>query len=127
VFPWPIPVAWLTHQLHEARLSVGAEGEEHQVNATAKVETNEEQPGNLFICLRDSLVVIMAETHFLGLDNFELCARLLNREPFLAKSLPPLETARRRSKLVNRHSGQKYCKQQKHVQEKIEHWLKRGH
>jgi len=65
--------------------------------------------------------------HFLGLDSFELCARLLNREPFLAKSLPPLETARRRSKLVNRHSGQKYCKQQKHVQEKIEHWLKRGH
>lgn len=29
-----------------------------------------------------------ARTQFTGLDNFEICARLLNREPFLGTSLP---------------------------------------
>jgi energy-coupling factor transporter ATP-binding protein EcfA2 len=65
--------------------------------------------------------------HFTNLENFELCARLLNKEPFLAKSLPPLETARRRCRIVIRHSRQKYCTRKKRVEERIERWLKRRH
>jgi len=68
-----------------------------------------------------------SRAHFTGLENFELCARLLYEDPFLAKSLPPLETSRRRRKIVIRHSRRKYCKRQKIVEEKIERWLKRGH
>lgn len=68
-----------------------------------------------------------SRAHFTGLDNFELCARLLNQEPFLAKSLPPLETSRRRRGIVMRHSRSKYCKRKKIVEEKIERWLQRGH
>jgi hypothetical protein len=68
-----------------------------------------------------------SRAHFTGLDNFELCARLLHQEPFLAKSLPPLETPRRRRRIVMRHSRKKYCKRQKIVEEKIERWLQRRH
>jgi len=66
-------------------------------------------------------------THFTQLENFEICARLLNRDPFLGKSLPPLTTSRRRKKTILRHSRQRYCKRQKVVEEKIERWLKRRH
>jgi hypothetical protein len=65
--------------------------------------------------------------HFTGLENYEFCARLLNREPFLAKSLPPLETARRRRKTIMRQSRKKYCRRQKIVEDKIDRWLKRRH
>jgi len=68
-----------------------------------------------------------ARSHFTGLDNFELCARLLAREPFLARSLPPLDTKRRRRKAVMRHSRQKYCTTKSVVEERIERWLKTGH
>jgi energy-coupling factor transporter ATP-binding protein EcfA2 len=64
---------------------------------------------------------------FTGLENYELCARLLNQEPFFARSLPPLETPRRRRKIIMRHSRQKYCKRQKIVEDKIERWLRRKH
>ena len=64
---------------------------------------------------------------FTSLENYELCARLLNQEPFFARSLPPLETSRRRRKIVIRQSRQKYGKRQKIVEEKIERWLKRRH
>ena len=68
-----------------------------------------------------------ARGHFTGLENFELCARLLNQQPFLARALPPLETSRRRRKIVMRHSRQKYSRRQKRVEEKIERWLKKRH
>lgn len=65
--------------------------------------------------------------HFTGLENYELCARLLNREPFLAKSLPPLETDRKRRKIVMRHSRRKYCTRRKIVEDRIDRWLKKRH
>jgi energy-coupling factor transporter ATP-binding protein EcfA2 len=65
--------------------------------------------------------------HFTGLENYELCARLLNQEPFLAKSLPPLETSRKRRKIVMRHSRSKYCTRRKIVEDRIDRWLKRRH
>lgn len=69
----------------------------------------------------------LSPAHFTGLENYELCARLLNKEPFLASSLPPLETSRRRRKIIMRNSRQKYSTRQKVVEEKIERWLKRRH
>jgi Helicase HerA, central domain len=66
-------------------------------------------------------------SHFTGLENFELCARLLNQEPFLGRALPPLETSRRRRRIVIRHSRRKYGRRQNTVEEKIERWLKRRH
>ena len=64
---------------------------------------------------------------FTGLENYELCARLLNKEPFLAKSLPPLETPRRQRQIIIRQSQKKYSTPKKVVEEKIERWLKRRH
>ena len=64
-------------------------------------------------------------SHFTGLENYELCARPLNREPFLARSLPPLETARRRRAIVIRQSRRKYSIPRKIVEQRIERWLKR--
>jgi energy-coupling factor transporter ATP-binding protein EcfA2 len=69
----------------------------------------------------------LSRKHFTGLENYELCARLLNQEPFLGRSLPPLETPRRRRRIVMRHSRRKYGRRQKIVEEKIERWLKRRH
>ncbi len=68
-----------------------------------------------------------ASGQFTGLDNFELCARLLHQEPILAKSLPPISTSLRRKRIVIRHSGQKYSARRKIVEERIERWLKRRH
>jgi hypothetical protein len=65
--------------------------------------------------------------HFTGLENYELCARLLNQDPFLAKSSPPLDTSRRRRQIILRQSQKKYCTPKKVVEEKIERWLKRRH
>jgi hypothetical protein len=66
-------------------------------------------------------------SQFCGLDNYELCARPLHHEPFLAESLPPLSLSRTRRKTVTRHSRQKYCTRKWKVEEKIERWLKRRH
>lgn len=68
-----------------------------------------------------------ARSHFTGLDNFELCVRMLAKEPFLARSMPPLDTKRRRRREVIRHSRQKYCTRKRVVEERIERWLKRRH
>ena len=68
-----------------------------------------------------------APAHFTGLENFQLCARLLNREPFLASSMPPLETPYRRRKIILQHCCQKYCTRQDIVEKRIERWLKRRH
>ena len=65
--------------------------------------------------------------NFTGLENYELCARLLNRQPFMARSLPPLETSRKRRKIVMRHSRSKYCTRRKIVEDRIDRWLKRRH
>jgi hypothetical protein len=64
---------------------------------------------------------------FTDLENFELCARLLNQEPFRARGLPPIDTYRRRRKLVMRHSRRKYGTEKRIVEERIERWLKRRH
>lgn len=68
-----------------------------------------------------------SRAHFTGLDNFELCARLLNQEPFLARSLPPLDTNRRRRRINIRHSRRKYCTRRNRVEDRIDRWLKRRH
>ena len=47
-------------------------------------------------------------SHFTGLENFEVCARFLNREPFLGISLPPLTTPRKRREIIKRRSREKY-------------------
>ncbi len=65
--------------------------------------------------------------HFTGLENYRLCARLLSQEPFLASSLPPLETHRNRRKTVIRHSRRKYCTRRKIVEDRIDRWLKKRH
>jgi len=66
-------------------------------------------------------------SRFTGLENFELCARLLSQDPFQARSLPPLVTSRRNRKAIIRHSRRKYCSRHKRVEEKIERWLRRRH
>ena len=66
-------------------------------------------------------------SRFSGLENFELCARLLQQEPFLAKSLPPLRTGRERREITIKHSRQKYCRKGSLVEEKIERWLQKRH
>jgi hypothetical protein len=64
---------------------------------------------------------------FTGLENFELCARLLNREPFLGRSLPPLLTERKRRRIIMRRSRQKYATKRKLVEARIEKWLRKRH
>ena len=66
-------------------------------------------------------------SHFTALGNFELCAKLLNREPFLGKSLPPLATARQRAQIVKRRSREKYATKRQVVERRIEQWLHRRH
>jgi hypothetical protein len=62
-----------------------------------------------------------------NLENFEICARFLNRDPFLGKSLPPLVTTRNRKKIILKRSREKYGTAQKTVEEKIDRWLRRRH
>jgi hypothetical protein len=63
-------------------------------------------------------------SQFTGLENFELCARFLNREPFVGRSLPPLMTARRRREMIKRRSREKYSTRRGLVEERIERWLR---
>lgn len=63
-------------------------------------------------------------SQFTGLDNFELCARLLNQDSFLGKSLPPLMTSRGRRDTVKRRSHEKYSTKRKLVEGRIERWLR---
>lgn len=64
-------------------------------------------------------------SQFSGLDNFKLCARHLNGQPFWGTSLPPLRTSRRRRDIVMRRSRQKYGTRRAVIEEKIDRWLKR--
>jgi energy-coupling factor transporter ATP-binding protein EcfA2 len=66
-----------------------------------------------------------ARSQFTGLENFELCARLLNREPFVGRSLPPIATTRKRREIIVRRSREKYSTRRKLVEERIERWLTR--
>jgi len=66
-------------------------------------------------------------SQFTGLGNFEICARLLNREPFLGKSQPPLATGRIRREVIMRRSREKYCTKRKVVERRIDQWLARKH
>jgi hypothetical protein len=63
-------------------------------------------------------------SQFTGLENFALCARLLNREPFLAASLPPLATTRKRRDIIVSRSREKYSTRRKTVEDRIERWLR---
>jgi hypothetical protein len=63
------------------------------------------------------------QSQFTGLDNFELCGRLLNRDSFLGKSLPPLITSRGRRDIIKRGSSEKYNTKQKIIEGRIERWL----
>jgi energy-coupling factor transporter ATP-binding protein EcfA2 len=63
------------------------------------------------------------QSQFTGLDNFELCARLLNQDSFLGKSLPPLATARGRRDIIKRRSQEKYSTKRKLIEGRIEKWL----
>jgi len=65
--------------------------------------------------------------HFTGLENFELCARFLNREPFLGRSLPPLFTGRKRREIIKRRSREKYGTRREIVERRIEKWIYRRH
>lgn len=65
--------------------------------------------------------------HFTGLDNFELCARTLSRDPFRARSLEPLDVGRRRRRTVIRHSRRKYCTRGAVIEDRIDRWLKKRH
>lgn len=67
------------------------------------------------------------KSQFTGLNNFELCARLLNREPFLGKSLPPLITTRNRREVIKRRSQEKYCTKRNIVEGRIGRWLRQRH
>jgi hypothetical protein len=62
---------------------------------------------------------------FTGLDNFELYVRMLNQEPFRAKSLPPLDTLRRRYEDVVQHSRRRYSTPKDIVEERIRRWLEK--
>jgi hypothetical protein len=68
-----------------------------------------------------------SRSQFTGLENFELCARLLNREPFLGKALPPLATTRKRRAIIKQRSREKYGTSRKLVEERIEKWLNQKH
>jgi hypothetical protein len=65
--------------------------------------------------------------NFTGLENYELCARMLSQDPFRARSLQPLDTGRRRRNIVIRHSRQKYCTRGKVIEDRIDRWLKKRH
>lgn len=67
------------------------------------------------------------QSQFTNLDNYELCARLLHREPFLGTSLPPLVTSRNRREIIKRRSREKYCTNRSLVEERISRWLRRRH
>lgn len=69
----------------------------------------------------------IASSVFTKMENYELCARLLNQEPFMARSLPPLDTTRRRREIVMKHSRQKYSVRKKVVEERIKRWLNKRH
>jgi TraM recognition site of TraD and TraG/Helicase HerA, central domain len=66
-------------------------------------------------------------SQFAGLQNYELCAKFLNGEPFLGVSLPPLQTERRRREAVIKRSREKYGTEQSIVEAKIDRWLRRKH
>ncbi len=64
---------------------------------------------------------------FVGLDRFHIVARLAEegrtREPFLARTLPPIDLrVGRREKLIAR-SREKYAAPRVEVEAKIERWL----
>lgn len=65
-----------------------------------------------------------SHSKFTGLGNYELCARLLQQEPFLGKSLPPLKTSRARRDVLLRCSRQRHNTKRKVVERRIEQWLR---
>jgi hypothetical protein len=66
-------------------------------------------------------------SHLTGLENYELCARFLNHEPFLGRSLPPLSTGRKRREIIKRRSREKYCTRREIVERRIEKWISSRH
>lgn len=70
---------------------------------------------------------VIKSGNFTGLENYELCVRMLNQDPFRARSLQPIDTGRRRKHIVIKHSRRKYCTRRKVIEDKIDRWLKKRH
>lgn len=66
-------------------------------------------------------------SQFTQLENFELCARLLNHAPFQGRSLPPVDTGRARRRLVERRSREKYAVRRERVEARLVKWLRHRH
>lgn len=68
-----------------------------------------------------------AASHFAGLGNHEVCVRHLSsgesREPFTAKTLPPLSPNHRRRDTIIQRSRQRYATPRTIVEEKIRRWM----
>jgi hypothetical protein len=64
---------------------------------------------------------------FSGLGNHEVCVRLMSNgqhdQPFLARTLPPLDTHYGRRGTVTRRSREKYSRPQTLVEEQLERWM----
>jgi hypothetical protein len=65
--------------------------------------------------------------HFTGLNNFELCVKLLNGQPFRGTSLPPCLTSANLGRKIRSRSRQRYGTKRERIEERIDRWLKRRH
>jgi len=66
-------------------------------------------------------------SQFTGLANYEVCARLLNREPFHGVSALPSPAVRGRRDAVCNRSREQYCTKREVVERRIQKWLDRRH
>jgi hypothetical protein len=64
---------------------------------------------------------------FTGLNNFELCVKLLNGQPFRGTSLPPCLTGANLGRKIRSRSRQRYGTKRERIEERIDRWLKRRH
>ena len=63
-------------------------------------------------------------SRFVGLSNHEVCVKLLHREPFFGRTLPPSGKRHGRRETIVRRSREKYAKRRKTVEDRIKRWLK---
>lgn len=63
-------------------------------------------------------------SRLVGLGNHEVCAKLIHREPFVGRTLPPWGKRHGRRNTIVRRSREKYAKPRKMVEERIRRWLK---
>jgi hypothetical protein len=63
-------------------------------------------------------------SRFVGLSNHEVCAKLLHREPFFGRTLPPSGERHGRRETIVRRSREKYAKKRKIIEDRIKRWMK---